>query len=75
MHLEWPLKVGRVGNQRMNPDHSNYSIGKIVQNTEKSSGDLRRLAVTQTPVKDYQLMLMWKTCKKYNNKEKKKIKR
>ena len=31
------------------------------QNTEKSPGDLRRLAVTQTPVKDHQLMLMWKT--------------
>ena len=25
----------------------------IVQNTEKSPGDLRRLAVTQTPVKDH----------------------
>ena len=23
--------------------------------------DLKRLAVTQTPVKDHQLMLMWKT--------------
>ena len=29
--------------------------GKI---TEKSPGDLRRLAITQTPVKDYQLKLM-----------------
>ena len=28
---------------------SNYSIVKIGQNTEKSSGDLRRLSVTQTP--------------------------
>ena len=26
-----------------------------------SLGDLRRLAVTQTPVKDHPLMLMWKT--------------
>ena len=31
------------------------------QNTEKSPGHLKRLVVTQTPVKDYQLMLMWKT--------------
>ena len=31
------------------------------QNTEKSPGDLRRLAVTQTLVKDYQLTLIWKT--------------
>ena len=28
------------------------------QNTEKSPGDLRRLAVTQTPVKHHQLKLM-----------------
>ena len=28
------------------------------QNTEKSPGDLRRLAVTQTPVKNHQLTLM-----------------
>ncbi len=27
------------------------------QNTEKSPGDLKRLAVTQTPVKDHQLTL------------------
>ena len=30
------------------------------QNTEKGPGDLRILAVTQTPVKDHQLTLMWK---------------
>ena len=38
--------VGRAGYQRMNQDNSNYSMIKIDQNTEKSSGDLRRLAVT-----------------------------
>ena len=47
---------GRVGNQRMNQDNPNYSIVEISQNTEKSSGDLGTLAVTQTPVKDHQLM-------------------
>ena len=31
------------------------------QNSEKSSGDLRNLAVTQYPVKDHQLTLMGKT--------------
>ena len=36
------------------------AIIEISQNTEKSPGDLRRFAVTQTPVKDHQLMLMWK---------------
>ena len=28
---------------------------------------MRRLDVTQAPVKDYQLKLIWKTGKKYNN--------
>ena len=36
------------------------SIVEIGQNTEKSPGDLRRLPVTQTPVKDHQLTLVWK---------------
>ena len=38
-----------------------YSIIENGQNTETSPGDLTRLAVTQTPVKDHQLTLMWKT--------------
>ena len=44
-------------------DHPNYSIVENGQNTDKSPGDLKRLAVTQTPVKDHQLTLMWKTLK------------
>ena len=32
-------------------DHTNQSIVDISQNTEKSPGDMRTLAVTQTPVK------------------------
>ena len=39
-------------------DHLNYRIIKIGQNTEKSPGDLRRLAVTQTSVEIHQLMLV-----------------
>ena len=50
-------------NKRMNGDHLNYYVIEISQNTEKSLGDLRRLAVTWTPVKDYQLTMMWKTLK------------
>ena len=42
-------------------DHPNYCITEIGQNTKKSPGDLRRLAVTQTPMKDHQVTLMWKT--------------
>ena len=44
----------RVGNKRTNGDHPNYSIIMIGQNTEKSPGDLRRLAVSQTLVKNHQ---------------------
>ena len=36
----------------------NYCIIESGQNTEKSPGNLRRVAVTQTSVKDYQLTLM-----------------
>ena len=59
-------KVGRVGNRRTNQDHQHIveigqntekSIVEIGQNTEKSPEDLRRLVVTQTPVKDHQLTL------------------
>ena len=55
--------TGVLGNKRMSGDHPNYSIIKIGQNTEKSLGGLRRLAVTQTPVEDHQLTLVWKTLK------------
>ena len=40
-----------------------YGMIEIGQNTEKSPGDLRRLAVTQTPVKNHRLTLMWKILK------------
>ena len=36
-----------------NGDYPDYSIVKIGQNIEMSPGDLRRLAVTQTLVKDH----------------------
>ena len=48
----------------MNRDHPNYNIVEIGQNTYKSPGDLRRLAVTQASVKDYQLMLVFKKTRK-----------
>ena len=43
--------------------HPNYGIVENGQNTEKISGDLRRLAVTQTLVKNHYLNLMWKPLK------------
>ena len=48
----------RLVNNRTRGDHPNDSIIKIGQNTEKSPRDLRRFAVTQTPVKDHQLTLV-----------------
>ena len=39
-------------------DHPNYIIIEDGQNTEKNPGDLRRIAVTQSPVKDHQLTPM-----------------
>ena len=50
-------------NKRTNGDNPNYSIAEVGKNTEKSLGDLRRLAVIQTPVKDRQQTLTWKTLK------------
>ena len=53
--------TGRLGGWRTSGDHPNYCIIENDQNTEKSPSDLRRLAVTQTPVKNHQLKLIWKT--------------
>ena len=50
--------TGRLGNKRTSGDHPNYRIVEIGQNTKKSPGDLRRLAVTQTPVESHQLTLV-----------------
>ena len=55
--------TGKLGNQMSNRDNSNYSIIKIGYNTEKDPGDLRRLTVIQTPLKDHQLTQLWKTRK------------
>ena len=49
------MGAGRVGNRRTRRDNPNNSVVKISQNFETSTGVLRRLAVIQTPVKDYQL--------------------
>ena len=50
-----PQRIGtetrRLENKSTSSDHPVYSIIKIGQNTEKSPGDLRRFALTRTPVK------------------------
>ena len=50
----------------INRDHPDNGYIKISQNTEKNPGDLGRLAVTRTPVKNL-LTLVWKTRKENNN--------
>ena len=45
-------ETGRFGNKRASEDHSDYSIIKNGQNTEKSPKDSERLAITQTPEKN-----------------------
>ena len=52
------IGAGRIRNQRTNRDHPNYIIVKIGKNTEKSPGDLRRLVIIDTPVKDHLLMMV-----------------
>ena len=42
----------RLENKSTSGDHPNYSIIEIGQNTEKSPGDLKRLAVTQISVRN-----------------------
>ena len=46
--------------KRTSSDYPNNSIIKIGQNTEKSSGDLRKFTVLQTPERNNQLTLEWK---------------
>ena len=62
-----PVVIGAfgLGSWRTSGDHPNYYIIENSQNMEKSPGNLRRLAVTQTPVKDHQLALIWKKNDKY----------
>ena len=46
------IATAGLGNKRTSRDHPNCYIVKIDQNTEKSRGDLRRLAVTQAQVEN-----------------------
>ena len=58
-----PIVIGALGTKpkRLIKGVEDYSITKIGQNTEKSPGDLRRLAVIQYSMKNHQLTLMRKT--------------
>ena len=56
-------RTGWLGNKRTSGDHPNYCFIEIVQNTEKSPRNLRRLAVAKTPVRNQRLTPVWKTRK------------
>ena len=57
-HRRIDTGTGGLENKRTNGDHPNYNIIKLATNTDKSPGDLRRLAVIQTPVRNHQLTLV-----------------
>ena len=58
--------TGGLENKRTSGDHPIYCIIEIGQNTEESPRDLRGLAVTQTPLRNHPLKLVWKTRKEIN---------
>ena len=45
--------IGGPGRWRTSGGHPNYYIIENSQNSEKSPGDMRKLAVAQIPVKDH----------------------
>ena len=49
---------GGLRKKRTSGNRPNYNISKIGYNIEESPGDLRRLAVTQTPVRNHELTLV-----------------
>ena len=63
-HQRIDTRIGGLRNKKASGDHRNYSIIENGHNTKKSPGDLRRLAVTQTPVRNHQLTLEWKILKR-----------
>ena len=64
LKLHWNTISKRwCGSWRVARDYPNDSTAKNGQNPETGPGDLRRLAVTQTPMKNHQLTVIWKTLK------------
>ena len=52
-HQRIGTKTGGLGNRKTCEDHPKYSIIEIVLNTEKNPGDLWRLILIQTRVKNH----------------------
>ena len=51
----------QIGNSWKNRDHPENTIAETGQNTQKNDGELKRLVVTQTPVKENLFILRLKT--------------
>ena len=51
-------RAGGVGDRSTSGNHHDYNLIKIGQNSEKRPKNLRRLAITQTPMKDHQQTLV-----------------
>ena len=56
INQQWCEKLTKSNNNNL--DHPDCNIVKISLNTQKSSGDMKILSLTQTPVKDNLSMLM-----------------
>ena len=63
-HQGFDKEAWGLENKVTSGDHPNYSIIEIGQNTEESPEDLRRFTVTQTPLRNHRLTLMWKALKR-----------
>ena len=70
--IETIVRIGQKADPNNDLNYWEESWDLLVSITEKSPGDLRRRAVTQTLLEDYTLTLLWKSSKLwyYNNLEK-----
>ena len=57
-HRRIGKETGGIGYKSTSGDHPDSNLIKIDHNTEKCPGNLRRPAVTQTSLEDYQLALV-----------------
>ena len=57
-HKSIGKETGGIVNESKRGDHPNYSIIYNGQNTGNSPEDLKRLAVSQTPLEDHYLTLV-----------------
>ena len=64
--MDWCRNRKKLGNKRTSGDHPNYSNVEIGQDTKENLGDMRKLAVIQTSMRNHQLMLVWKILKRCN---------